>query len=56
MDLKEIDGNFTVIEVNDNPTIEAGVEDDVLKDDLYTRIMEVFLRRIERRKERNFRE
>lgn len=56
VDLKEIDGNFTVIEVNDNPTIETGVEDDILKDDLYTRVMEVFLRRIERLKERNFRE
>ena len=56
VDLKEINGNFTVIEVNDNPTIESGVEDDILKDDLYTRIMEVFLRRIERLKERNFRE
>jgi glutathione synthase/RimK-type ligase-like ATP-grasp enzyme len=56
VDLKEIDGNFTVIEVNDNPTIEFGVEDDILKDDLYIRIMEVFLKRIERSKERNFRE
>jgi glutathione synthase/RimK-type ligase-like ATP-grasp enzyme len=56
VDLKEIDGNFTVIEVNDNPTIETGVEDDILKDDLYTRIMEVFLKRIERLKERTFRE
>jgi glutathione synthase/RimK-type ligase-like ATP-grasp enzyme len=56
VDLKEIDGNFTVIEVNDNPTIETGVEDDILKDDLYIRIMEVFLKRIERLKERTFRE
>jgi glutathione synthase/RimK-type ligase-like ATP-grasp enzyme len=56
VDLKEIDGNFTVIEVNDNPTIETGVEDDILKDDLYVRIMEVFLKRIERIKERIVRE
>ena len=56
VDLKEIDGNFTVIEVNDNPTIETGVEDMILKDDLYLRIMEVFLRRIERVKERNYRD
>jgi glutathione synthase/RimK-type ligase-like ATP-grasp enzyme len=55
VDLKEIDGNYTVIEVNDNPTIEAGVEDDILKDDLYVRIMEVFLKRIERLKEGAFR-
>ena len=39
-----------VIEVNDNPNIDAGVEDKVLKGELYRRIMEVFLRRIERRK------
>ena len=56
VDLKEIDGNFTVIEVNDNPTIESSVEDDILKDELYLRIMEVFVKRIERMKERNYRE
>jgi hypothetical protein len=42
-----------VIEVNDNPNIESRVEDIVLKDDLYRRIMSVFLNRIERSKARN---
>ncbi len=47
VDLKEIDGRFRVIEINDNPSIDAGVEDTVLKDGLYLRIMEVFRRRLE---------
>jgi glutathione synthase/RimK-type ligase-like ATP-grasp enzyme len=36
-----------VIEVNDNPNVEHGVEDLVLKDGLYDRIMQSFLRRLE---------
>jgi hypothetical protein len=36
------------MEVNDNPSLEAGVEDAILRDELYRRIMDVFLRRIER--------
>jgi glutathione synthase/RimK-type ligase-like ATP-grasp enzyme len=51
VDLKEIDRKPYVIEVNDNPSIDAGIEDDVIKDDLYDRVMSVFLRRIEQRKE-----
>ncbi len=52
VDVKESDGKFYVIEVNDNPNIDAGVEDAVLRDDLYVRVMELFLRRIEQRKAR----
>ena len=48
--VKQSNGDCFVIEVNDNPNIDAGVEDRILKADLYRRIMEVFLRRIERRK------
>ncbi|GMU94255.1 MAG: 30S ribosomal protein S6 modification protein [Candidatus Hydrogenedentota bacterium] len=51
VDLKESGRRTYVIEVNDNPSIEAGFEDRVLKDELYLRIMEVFLKRIEERKE-----
>jgi len=47
VDLKEIDGKSYVIEVNDNPSIEGGVEDRLLKDELYEMIMETFVRRIE---------
>lgn len=50
VDLKETEKGVTVIEVNDNPNIDAGVEDMALKDELYERIMRVFLRRIEERK------
>lgn len=50
VDVKESNGKFYIIEVNDNPNIESGVEDEVLRDELYRRIMEIFLTRIERRK------
>ncbi len=46
VDMKEIDGKYYVIEVNDNPSIDAGIEDKVLKDKLYSIIMEVFLNKI----------
>ncbi|QDS90761.1 Alpha-aminoadipate--LysW ligase LysX [Rosistilla ulvae] len=48
VDIKEADGQFFVIEVNDNPNLDSGVEDKFLRDDLYRRVMESFLRRIER--------
>ena len=50
VDVKQTADDCFVIEVNDNPNIDAGVEDKVLKSELYRRIMELFLRRIERRK------
>ena len=50
VDVKQSEGKFYVIEVNDNPNVDSGVEDAILKEDLYRRIMEVFLRRIEQRK------
>lgn len=50
VDLKQVGQKAFVIEVNDNPNIDVGCEDDVLQEDLYLRIMEVFLRRIEIRK------
>jgi glutathione synthase/RimK-type ligase-like ATP-grasp enzyme len=52
VDLKSRDDRVYVIEVNDNPTLESGMEDSVIGADLYRRIMEEFLRRVERRKER----
>ncbi len=47
VDIKEINGQPYIIEVNDNPSMDAGVEDMVLKDDLYKQIMQVFLERME---------
>jgi glutathione synthase/RimK-type ligase-like ATP-grasp enzyme len=40
VDIKEVDGRFLVIEVNDNPSIDAGWEDEILKDALYVTIMQ----------------
>jgi glutathione synthase/RimK-type ligase-like ATP-grasp enzyme len=50
VDLKQRGRRVTLVEVNDNPSLEAGYEDSVLKDELYDRIMRVFLERIEARK------
>jgi glutathione synthase/RimK-type ligase-like ATP-grasp enzyme len=49
VDLKEIDGRALVIEVNDNPSIDGGVEDAFLKDELYDLIIQSFIKRIEER-------
>ena len=50
VDIKQKDDKFYIIEINDNPNIDAGVEDNFLKDKLYTQIMEVFLKRIQQSK------
>ncbi|TAM12452.1 MAG: RimK family alpha-L-glutamate ligase [Nevskiaceae bacterium] len=47
VDLKQIGRSVKVIEVNDNPSIDAGVEDMVLKAKLYRRIMACFVRRLD---------
>jgi glutathione synthase/RimK-type ligase-like ATP-grasp enzyme len=53
VDLKEIDGRAYVVEVNDNPSIDAGYEDELLGDGLYRGVMADFRRRLdERRKNR----
>lgn len=46
VDMKEVDGKFYVIEINDNPNIDSGIEDKILKDKLYSTIMDVFLSKI----------
>lgn len=50
VDVKQSGDKFYVIEVNDNPNIDSGVEDAILKQEIYRRIMSVFLRRIEQQK------
>jgi glutathione synthase/RimK-type ligase-like ATP-grasp enzyme len=52
VDIKQIKNKFYVIEVNDNPNIDTGVEDEVLKNELYLEIMRFFRRRIELRSQR----
>lgn len=53
VDLKYIDDQVYVIEINDNPNIDGGYDDQVFGRMLYDRIMHVFLERISLRKTRN---
>jgi glutathione synthase/RimK-type ligase-like ATP-grasp enzyme len=50
VDLKDIDGQVYVIEVNDNPSLDAGCEDLLLGDALYRGIMADFRRRLDERR------
>jgi glutathione synthase/RimK-type ligase-like ATP-grasp enzyme len=51
VDLKQVGKDWYLIEINDNPSVEHHVEDRYLHEELYRRVMAVFLRRIEERKE-----
>jgi glutathione synthase/RimK-type ligase-like ATP-grasp enzyme len=51
IDLKQIDKKVYVIEINDNPSIDAGYEDTVIKDRIYEIVMKSFLRRIKARRQ-----
>lgn len=48
VDIKQSGKRAVVIEVNDNPNVDRGVEDRFLGDELYLLIMQEFLRRMER--------
>ncbi|MGD8176016.1 RimK family protein [Marinimicrobium sp. ARAG 43.8] len=47
VDLKQTGNRVVVIEVNDNPSIDAGVEDEFIGDELYTLIMQEFINRVQ---------
>lgn len=47
VDIKETDSGVYVIEVNDNPNIDSGVEDLVLRNELYRIVMREFIRRLD---------
>ncbi|MBV9247109.1 MAG: RimK family protein, partial [Methylobacteriaceae bacterium] len=47
VDLKETPEGVFVIEVNDNPNLEHGVEDQVGKDEIWTRLLQWFVKRID---------
>jgi glutathione synthase/RimK-type ligase-like ATP-grasp enzyme len=47
VDVKESGDALAVIEVNDNPNLDHGVEDQVGKDEVWTRILQWFVKRIE---------
>jgi glutathione synthase/RimK-type ligase-like ATP-grasp enzyme len=49
VDLKQNDRGVFVIEINDNPSIDMGVEDFRLKDELYKIVMREFVRRLDSR-------
>ena len=49
VDIKHTGNKVYVIEVNDNPSIDSGVEDKYLGRDLYTLIMQEFVKRLEQR-------
>lgn len=49
VDIKSYDNKHYVIEINDNPNIDFGVEDQKIGPALYESIMDVFLQRIRRK-------
>ncbi len=53
VDLKEHNGRACVIEINDNPSIESGVEDQALGNHLYETVMRVFYVRMHSLRERH---
>ncbi|HSS63797.1 MAG TPA: RimK family protein [Gammaproteobacteria bacterium] len=50
VDIKQTDHDVMVIEINDNPSIDAGIEDAVLGDGLYAAIIDELVARIEKLK------
>lgn len=52
VDLKQNADGVYVIEINDNPNLDSGVEDVYLKENLYRLVMEEFVRRLELRRQR----
>ena len=47
VDLKQTDRGIVVMEVNDNPNLEHGIEDQVGKDEIWTRLLKWFTERFE---------
>jgi glutathione synthase/RimK-type ligase-like ATP-grasp enzyme len=47
VDIKTVNGRHVLMEINDNPSVDRGVEDAVLRDELYERVMKVFKARVD---------
>jgi len=47
VDVKQTDQGFVVMEVNDNPNLEHGIEDQVGKDEIWTKLLRWFIERFE---------
>ncbi|BBL73436.1 RimK family protein [Methylomagnum ishizawai] len=50
VDVKQDGRGVYVIEINDNPNLDAGIEDQILGDQLYDRLVGEFVRRLEARR------
>ncbi|TVZ28411.1 glutathione synthase/RimK-type ligase-like ATP-grasp enzyme [Gillisia sp. Hel_I_86] len=49
IDVKEVNGKPLVIEINDNPNIDAGVEDGYYGDEIYIKILSALKNRLEKK-------
>ncbi len=49
IDVKEVNGEALVIEINDNPNIDAGVEDRFYGDEVYIKILSALKNRLEKK-------
>ena len=47
VDLKQTDRGIVVMEVNDNPNLDHGVEDAVGKDEVWIKLLKWFIERFE---------
>jgi glutathione synthase/RimK-type ligase-like ATP-grasp enzyme len=47
VDIKQTDSGFVVMEVNDNPNLEHGIEDTVGKDEIWIKLLKWFIDRFE---------
>jgi glutathione synthase/RimK-type ligase-like ATP-grasp enzyme len=47
VDIKTVNGHHVLMEINDNPNVDRGVEDAVLGDELYERVMKTFKARVD---------
>jgi glutathione synthase/RimK-type ligase-like ATP-grasp enzyme len=53
VDLKQLKDRVVVIEVNDNPSIDEGVEDEFIGDELYRMILQEFIHRVQKNRHPN---
>jgi glutathione synthase/RimK-type ligase-like ATP-grasp enzyme len=51
VDIKTVNGQQVLMEINDNPNVDRGIEDAVLGDELYERVMKVFKARVDAEKQ-----
>ena len=51
VDIKTVNGRQVLMEINDNPNVDRGIEDAVLGDELYERVMKVFKARVDAEKQ-----